>query len=435
MQPVALNVFQKVMRLWDCVHPYNAGQCFVVPGPVEIERWLAAWKLTIRVLRLSALRMTSNRYEFIDAEPPEVIVLDPATDLCGWLSGQMNQPYPQGESSPFRPFILPGADQAHVGVIYHHWAADSYSIRMLLREWFLAVHAPHRCRNRPFDDPGGGFWRYFGPDAAGWDLREGCLALLRLRTRFGRARGVRYQPGAGHDVRFTLHDLPEETPQRLWMVARDCGIKVNDLFTAAVAEACDAHGVTPRTSGREDLAIGTIVDLRSHARVPMDSIFGMFLGFTTTVIRGSDLRRWPRLLASVAAQSELHRQTRAAAASVLRMAAAVIESNFFDPHRWSERYMRQMPMAAGLSNVNLAASWPAEFWPTALRRYIRVSPTSPLLPIVFTPTTLGNHLQIGVTWQTSMIDDAGAKSIISAVIDRLLRVACIKPAETPTAAA
>jgi hypothetical protein len=289
----------------------------------------------------------------------------------------------------------------------------------------VRVHDPSRRRSAPARHANGGFWHYLGPDAAGWDLRDGVLALARLRTRFARAR--RFDLPAAEpcwDVRFSLHALPEGTAGRLTAAARARGVKVNDLLTAAVAQACDLHGPCPREPGREDLAVGAIVDVRPLSRrADLADAFGMFLGFTTTVVRGGDLPDWPRTLRSVAAQSALHRRTRAAAASTLRLAAGLLEARFFTPDRWSYRYRMQMPMAAGLSNVTLNDAWPAAHHPRPLVEYFRVSPTSPLLPIVFTPTTLGDRLNLGVTRLSALIDESRGDAIIAAVRSRLCRVA------------
>ena len=421
MAPQPFNVFQRVMRLWDRVHPYNAGQVIRLTRPIDADRWVHAWPRTLSRLGLGPVQIRDGAYRFLP--PDEASGSDPClidVDLHSWLTGELNRPFAESDEMPFRPFVHPAG---HVGIIYHHWAADSVSIRLLLREWFLAVHDPARCRTEPIPHPAGGYWRYFGPTAAGWALHEGALSLLRLRTRFGRVRRIAEQSPADHRVAFSLHETAPGLAPRLLRAAQCRGIKVNDLFTAAVAEACDQQGVNPPAPGREDLAIGTIVDIRPQSRrLPVDT-FGMFLGFTTTIFRGADLRAWPRLLASAAAQSDLFRRTRAASASVLRLGVGVAEARLYDPQRWSARYRVQMPMAAGLSNVTLQGTWASAYHPEPVLDYFRVSPTSPLLPVVFTPTTLGDRLNLGLTRQVALIDEARASRMISQVMDRIHRVA------------
>ena len=80
-------------------------------------------------------------------------------------------------------------------------------------------------------------------------------------------------------------------------------------------------------------------------------------------------------------------------------------------------------MAAGISNVNLNRTWAAEHHPSPVLDYVRVSPLSPLLPMVFTPTTLGKQMGFGFTRQVSLVDNARADRIISAFTDRLIGLA------------
>src|SRR5205814_9664370 len=82
------------------------------------------------------------------------------------------------------------------------------------------------------------------------------------------------------------------------------GCTVNDLFLAAMAETMHWHGANPQTRNRDELALGTIVDLRMLAKQDMDDLFGMFLGFTNTIVRRQDLDDWPRLLKRIAAQRD-----------------------------------------------------------------------------------------------------------------------------------
>ena len=39
---VRLNAFQRLMRRWSEMHPYNAGQVMEVSGVPDLERWKAA---------------------------------------------------------------------------------------------------------------------------------------------------------------------------------------------------------------------------------------------------------------------------------------------------------------------------------------------------------------------------------------------------------
>jgi len=423
MTRVRFNAFQQVMRLWDRVHPYNAGQMLRLDHPADATRWNEAWRATLKFHAIGEVAEEQASYaQRAPSRPRDLAVIPADIAIEDWIAQQMNRLFDADDAQPFLPFLKVENGTSHVGIMYRHWIADSAAIRMLLREWFLRALYPEQSRATPFEPPAGGMWHYFGPEAARWNLAEGIGALARLRTRFSRARPVQPITGTPMNMRFSVHALPDGTADRLLAFARPRGLKLTDLFLAATALACEMHGVNPRVPGREDLAFGTIVDMRPMSRRRIDDVFGNFLGFTTTIVRGTDLTDWPRALDSIAAQSELHRRTRAAPAGVLRLAAGLLEARFMPPDQWCLRYRRQMPMAAGISNVNLSDSWAARFHPAPIIDYVRISPLGPLLPLVLTPTTLARRLHIGLSRQVSLIDETRAGRIIGTVIHRLCRL-------------
>jgi hypothetical protein len=143
-------------------------------------------------------------------------------------------------------------------------------------------------------------------------------------------------------------------------------VTLNDLMLAAIARVCDCHIAAPPTAKRQDLALGTIVDLRSAAR-PMNGVapaprdeFGLFLGFTSVYCRRRETRNWRDLLRS-------YRQPERAAEVEPRRRSQ------HGPHVWRPRrgelldqrgllnwYRKRLPLCAGISNVNLNRTWAAD---------------------------------------------------------------------------
>ena len=69
-----------------------------------------------------------------------------------------------------------------------------------------------------------------------------------------------------------------------------------------------------------------------------------------------------------------------------------------------------MPIAGGVSNVNMNRSWPAAYLPACmLLDYIRVAPTGPMVPVVIAATTIGETLTFTLTRRGSLIDTAGSR--------------------------
>jgi NRPS condensation-like uncharacterized protein len=281
------------------------------------------------------------------------------------------------------------------------------------------MYDPGRRRTAPLIVPEEGYWHHFGPHRAGWDLKDGILSLLRHRTRFSRVRQCPIRDEDDFTVRISIHPQPDGMADRLRASARSLGCTVNDLFLAAMAETMHRHGVNPLTPDRDELALGTIVDLRMLAKHDMDDLFGMFLGFTNTIVRRQDLDDWPRLLTRISAQSAFQKRTRASQASVIRMAGGLIESHFLPARKWIDLYRRRMPMAAGISNINMNRHWTADYCPSPIIEYIRIAPTSALLPLTFGTTTTGNKMNITLTRQTCFFDDSAAQRILDSFVCRL----------------
>lgn len=425
MQAVKLNIFQRLMRLWDEVHPYNAVHTCRIAGPADIQRISDAWRISLKAMGVGKISVNKGNFRHVapsDSECSSSIQLHSGMSLDELVTNEMNTRMNPDEGCPFRAFVLDEGNTHCVGVNYHHWVADSASIRWLMNEWFIHMQDPSRngiCKARI---PTQGQWHYFGPDSAGWRLDEGFMALLRNRTRFSRMRYID-KPVTDSKVAITFHHLPDGVGPKLASLAKRSGATFNDVMVAAMAQVVDVHGVTPANKDRDELSIGTIVDLRNTASQKMDDIFGLFLGFITTIVRAQDLQDWDRLLQRVARQNTFQKHSKAAHASILRMVAAVLETKLVTPRRWGELYRRRMPLAAGISNVNMNRTWVGQHHPQSILDYYRIAPTGPIIPAAFTPTTLGSRMNFGITRLSSLIDPTHNQRIASSLSDRLIDLA------------
>jgi hypothetical protein len=405
--PTPLNLFQRLVLQWDKLHPYNAAQILKVAGPADADALVAAWQETLNGLGLGRVHVKGHilQHQALNGELQRYPVhrLAPGASLTDFISEQLNRPFDDAHEPPFRPFILDAGDHHYAGIVYHHWVADSVSIRMLLREWFLRLHRPALARRTPFEHPHGGYWSIFGPGRANWALTDGVLSSVRWSSRNRRVARIEHPGYTDFDCRFALHEVGGGLVPALLAFARANGATLNDLFLALVAEVCHRFVPLRKTPRRTDLALGTIVDLRPYARRDLSDTFGLFLGFTSTLCRPDDLCDFPRLLRTTAAQSRMHKNSGVPLSSPVRMLAGLAVSRFLPREKIVEFYRKRVPLAGGISNVNLNRTWAADFHPTPLLDYIRVSPTGPMMPLVFTPTTLGEHLHFGLTYRPSLI--------------------------------
>lgn len=421
-----LNLFQRLTRRWEKIHPYNAAQIMRLGGRLELERATEIWGETLRALGLGKVAVLSDhrfRHEPINGELARYPVqgLPSDADLEMHLSAELNRRFDDPGEPPFRPFLLQRPDEFYFGVVYQHWVADSVSIRAVLHEWFSRIFDPTSTRPRPLRQPETGYWRLFATHNR-WRLDEAFCNGVRLHLRHRRARKVCTAGQSDYPSRVSFHQTPPGLICHLRHYARKRRVKVQDVLLAALAQVCDDFVPAQVRKNRPDLSVGSILDLRRHAQVDLSDTFGLFLGFTNVVCRRQHLDDWPALLRSVAAQNAGHRQHGPAQSSLMWMLGAMTIDRFVSDRQLYHFYRKELPMLGGLSNVNLNDTWAVHHHPDPLRQYIRVSPTGPLVPLVFSTTTLSENLSFALTCRDSLLPPERSSAMADAFIDRLRRI-------------
>ncbi|HSU68776.1 MAG TPA: hypothetical protein VLJ39_17985, partial [Tepidisphaeraceae bacterium] len=421
-----LNIFQRLTRRWEAVHPYNAAQVMRISGSLDASRATSVWGDALRSLGLGRVRVSDPdrfTHEPINGELARfpVLPLPADTSLEDHLTTELNRRFDNPDEPPFRPFLLQRENDFYFGVVYQHWIADSVSIRAVLQEWFTRAFDPSALRGQPLQQPSRGYWNLFA-DRRTWRLDETLLGSFKWHMRHRRARKVLTTGPGDYPVRVTLHRSPAGLIDHLLTAARTKQVKVQDVLLAAMAEACDRFVPAQHRENRPDLAVGSIIDLRRHTGLDLTETFGLFLGFTNVVCRRQHLKNWDELLRSVASQNRGHKLSGPAQASLVWMVTALIASRFIPDHKLYHFYRKELPMLGGLSNVNLNDSWAARYYPDPLREYIRVSPTGPLVPLVFSTTTLGPRLTFALTCRQNLLAPETASNMADAFADRLHRV-------------
>jgi hypothetical protein len=105
------------------------------------------------------------------------------------------------------------------------------------------------------------------------------------------------------------------------------------------------------------------------------------------------------------------------------MLAGLTAGRLFDRDRLATFYRKRLPLSGGISNVNLNHSWARRYHPDPLIDYLRISPTGPMMPLVFSTTTLGSSFHFGLTRRSALVTDAMAEQIAAHFIRRLTQVA------------
>ena len=83
-------------------------------------------------------------------------------------------------------------------------------------------------------------------------------------------------------------------------------------------------------------------------------------------------------------------------------------------------FLRKMlPMTAGVSNVLLDGTWIARYGKGQILDYYRGVSMGPLMPLVITPTTLDQHMNVAVSYRTTAFSPDRIEGIMHAFLEQI----------------
>ena len=111
-----LSPFQRMMREWSVLAPYNGIHAMRLPGPARADRWQTAIISALHPLGFDA---------------STIAIEQPATDFETHVEAELNRAFSRLEA-PLRFFIIDAKPNDHwIGVVFDHWIADDFSCRSL----------------------------------------------------------------------------------------------------------------------------------------------------------------------------------------------------------------------------------------------------------------------------------------------------------------
>jgi len=405
------NDFQDLMRSWKELAPYNAAHILEVSGAADIPRWEEAFGRALKQ---------------IDSNAGALRVETASSRLDETVTRELNRRFSDGEL-PFRAVIIQTEPESHLLIgIYDHCFADSPSIRLLLRHVFHAYRGgtsdlpPIRVAES-VRSPRSRVSTNFKTLANAWrayrDHRRACRIDLHDPQDFQTGFFSRqFAPGVIHGVR---------------AMARQHNAKVNDAFVAVAAQVLGDYTARKRAASRKRLfhprrdrvGIASAVDLREcDADAP---VFGFAVGYYSVVLERPEQIALPELVCIVAKETALKKANKNAAGFSLTLKCArwfwKLNSS---PHARAQLFLKGLPLLAGVSNVNLSGSWiedaSAVTEGARLLDYLRVSPVGPIMPFVFTLTTIGDRLSLCVSFRTTAFSRPSAQQLADAFVAKLL---------------
>lgn len=408
----ALTDFQQLMRQWSARAPYNAAHVMRVSGAPDLERWRDAIAEATQPLgfggRTVPLELSSV---WLDQQ----------------IADELNRSF-SGDALPLRAFVLQDTATTHwLGVTFDHWFADSRSMRALMRRIF-AAYAGGGSQIPPLRVNAVGAER----EAGAFGHLSAISSAVRNYWRHRRAVRIAFRAPADFRSGFLSMDLPPGSLDHIRSIAKAAGATVNDVFVAAAAQVLGVRTAKDRLVNRrrarllrprDRVAIASAVDLRGSKPDSDEDAFGFTLGYFSVILDEPERVSLTELTAAVARQTGSSKGTARARQLDLNLrVAGWLWNQRQKPSAQAELFPKAMPLVAGISNVNLTGSWcdqePGGDGPAVLD-YLRVSPVGPLLPMVFTLTTVRDRLSLCFTHRTIAFQRTTAQQLTRAFVQRL----------------
>lgn len=419
-----LNLFQAGMLRFRELHPYVAVHAASVaqPLPGTLKARIGR-RLETAGLTGFALDRRRKRFEFRGGPAEiELTILDGGGDphavTCAEIERQLNRAFQlDGAFTPFRFFAVDAGPSFRLGIAYDHFIAGGDSIAVLL-EKLVADCAPGAA------EPGGWAPRVYAHTYGRLFLRHlshALRGLARLPSMVASCRRSRRapcrvdRPATNAFIAFAVA-APELSA--LLRNAKDWGVTLNDLLLAMLLLALAP--VVPGRGGlrRNELGVGSIVNLRGEFESDANATFGQFLGslrVSHPVPAGIGLRQ---LALDVHGQTERVKQGKLYLQALLGLAWAAAAWRFLTPERRRGFLAKHYPIWVGVTALNIDPLWrgaPSH----ASFEYLRAVPTGPLAPMVFAITTFRGTLQLGVSYRTADVSGEAAARVADALVEQI----------------
>lgn len=450
-----LNTFQRLMRRWNHLGPYNAGQLMQIRGAPNLACWQAAVQSVLKETGLG-IPQVHPKESYVTFTPVEQVTIEPSiTPWQVYCNTQINRPFLPHEL-PLRFFISTMPENHFLGVIYDHWIADSRAMRELMsriQQRYAQLIQAETPQNLTSVNGGTGpnpanllppltletptfqqlYGRYLGVIPRLTALRQSLHNFLAHR----RAYRIHLDDPLDFHSSMIYRQLPVGLIDQVHHWAKAHQASVNDAFLVVLGQTMGAFTAPDRYKKRkrrwrlcrEKIGLGTIVDIRDLATQPLTNVFGLFLSSYTVVLQHPEQQSPTELIQTIAQNT---RTIKANHTTVRGFAALESARRWWDlskKPKWRALFFQKnIPLAAGISNVNMTQSPPISIKSASQERdpmvldYLRISPTGPLLPLVFTLTTIGDRLSLCVTFRTTAFSHEQTLRIMDDFVTRLTKL-------------
>ncbi len=422
-----LNSFQKTMLQWNDLYPYNAVHVLRVHDNLEFEKLRRAVNTTLEAQGLTSLTLDRSRGAYrYDAGPArcEIKLIngeDPQAALASQVELQLNSAFSYIESfDPFRFFVIPYENSFSLGIGYFHPVADALSIVSLMRDVF-ARYRGHGDRPRETFD--------LYPGRHDRLLRHPALLARKLVSLPSHIRNMSASFRApirdidDSQVRYAPLCLGPEKLHCLLKTARSWALTVNDLLLALMMKSLSPMCLNRTRHKRRKISLGSIVNTRNDLRLGNRRKFGVFLGSFVVSHEVPEGMSLMDLAKDIRRQTLAVKNGRLYLAAPLDLAFGRFMYSLFSMERRKKFYQKYHPLWGGIANINLNPLWDRQPGERPID-YLRAVSPGPTIPFVLSFTTVGEVVNISLTWRSAVFSSLQIEELKTRFLDTLNRISC-----------
>jgi NRPS condensation-like uncharacterized protein len=346
---------------------------------------------------------------------------NPESALSDHMTRELNRPFQRPQCKPWRFSALEAEPGSHYIVLtYDHWMADSVAARLVMRHVLDRYCGWNRPENRqPLDLYPGTYREVFAQRFQGTRLLGAAMRSLGQWINNRSVAQVPYSSSRQMDVRFELYHAAAGTIPLLRHFARSLGATIHDVILAALGRAMAEFLPRRALRQRQTMSLGTIVNSRGDAQEDLGSSLGSFLGYYLVRLAAGQPMSLSEAVGRVAAATGPIKARRSYLDSLLNMKVAGVVW----PHLRATakpHFMRKaLPMTAGVSNVVVRDRWLDGSESDDVTEFIRGASTGPILPLVLSPTTLGEEMNVGVSYRIAGFSQQKIDGIMAMFMDQI----------------
>ena len=421
-----LNLFQAAMVRWREMHPYNAVHVVHVSRPLDTARLEVSIRRRLEELGLTGLALDPRRlrYEWSGGTSAATVAVlaggaDPLATVHDEMERQLNLAFPTaGRFDPFRFFVVADDASFHLGIAYDHFVAGGDSIVLLLQH-FVEDYSGFERSGPALPRPGlypPKYRHLFARQAI--PLVKGLASMRHLIASCRRSARPCYARGEDGYNGVAFFRLDSVAHAKLARAARDWDMTQNDLFLSILLWTLSSRVVERRQAKRRrELAVASIVNVRrdfgakaANGFVPLLASFRI----AHPVPAGMGLRE---LASFVHAETSRVKRRKLYLQTLLAIGLSGLQWRFLSVEQRQGFHAKNYAVWAGVTPLQLDVLWPtARTYPFRVE-YVRAVPTGPLSPIVVALTTLGEVVQIALSFRTAALDRKQVDGIIADIVD------------------